>query len=331
MRKNGQFEEAYNAVLPMYREHHGHYTTLCMFWTATDVLRLRVEAGLFTEAEQILASLRRLYGNLQDKDWSAARALNRSALLLATKEQEQRKLQQYKSFRGEEKEVDGKFAWEVEPEKMQFSLLDYMADFGVNYLNSEDWETSEWNGHVVPSLGTKIVSRIFHEVGAVTDEDRLAAALEMVDMGLTHAPRNKHLLRYQANLLYRLGEKQRAVALYRQLIGRSRESYLFSELAAMVEDQQEQAALLSKAILNQRAEVFAQKDRLSLAALMKELFPQHAAYELQQVVQLRDSLGQRPNKAIRALQEELADVTPVSVADQREFYLRLMQGYAYAA
>lgn len=97
MRKNGQFEQAYQTVLPMYREHHGHYTTLCMFWTATDVMRLRIEAGKCDEAEQIFASLRNLYPSLQDRDRSAARTLNRLALLLATKEQELIKFNQYQN------------------------------------------------------------------------------------------------------------------------------------------------------------------------------------------------------------------------------------------
>lgn len=340
MRKNGQFEQAYEAVLPMYREHHGHYTTLCMFWTATDVMRLRVEAGRCREAEQILAALCNIYPNLQDKDNSAARTLNRLALLLATKEQELKKMQQYEGCKAARVACDdavncdgAKLAWEVQPELMQFSLLDYMANWGVHYLSEEDWEMSEWNGHPVPSMGVKLISRIFHEVceAGNDDKDRLAAALEFVQMGLEHAQRNKHLLRYQANLLYRMGEKERAVAQYRQLIERSKEPYLYSELAGMVDDQKEQAALLSKAILNQRTEVFAQKDRLTLAGLLKELFPQNAAFELQQVIKLRDSLGQRMSKAIQNLQQELADIAPVSMTDQRAFYLRMMKGYGYAA
>lgn len=320
MRKNGQFEQAYAAVLPMYREHHGHYTTLCMFWTATDVMRLRIDSDRCVEAEQILASLRNLYPNLQDHDRLAARTLTRLALMLATKEQELRKM------------AWDKPAAEKPADTMHFSLLDYMADFGLHFLSDEDWQAGEWNGHVVPSMGVKILCRIYHEVAELSDEetDRLEAAKEMVEIGLRHAPRNKHLLRYQAILLYRLGEKQRAVLLYRQLIGRSRDSYLFSELAAMVDDRNEQTALLSKAIMNQRTEVFAQKDRLSLAGLLKELFPRNAAYELQRVVELRNSLGQQMNKAIRSLQQELANITPVNMADQKEFYLRLIRESPYA-
>lgn len=320
MRKNGQFEQAYAAVLPMYRVHHGHYTTLCMFWTATDVMRLRIEAGKCREAEQIMASLRHLYPNLQDKDMSAARTLNRLALLLATKEQEMVRMRRM-GGNGEGE----KLAWEVEPEKMQFSLLDYMKDFGNQYMAEDDWQASEWNGHVVPSMGTKIVSRIFHEVAEITSVERLEDALEMVQAGLQHAPRNKHLLRYEANLIYRLGDKDSAIRKYRQLIERSRDSYLYSELAGMIDDQQERAALLAKAIMNQRMEVFAQKDRLTLAELLKELFPQNAAYELQQVVQLRDSMGQHLNRTILGLQQELADVVPVTMADQREFYQRIIK------
>lgn len=324
MRKNGQFEQAYAAVLPMYKEHHGHYTTLCMFWTATDVMRLRIEAGKCREAEQILVSLRHLYQSLQDKDLSAARTLNRLALLLATKEQEMVRMRRM-GGNGEGE----KLAWEVEPEKMQFSLLDYMKDFGYQYMAEEDWQASEWNGHVVPSMGTKILSRIFHELQAQEANDnkeRLEDALEMVRTGLEHAPRNKHLLRYEANLTYRLGEKEQAIRKYRQLIERSKDSYLYSELAGMLDDEQERAALLSKAIMNQRMEVFAQKDRLTLAGLLKELFPRNAAYELQRVVELRDSLGQRMNRTIQDLQQELVDIVPVTMADQREFYMRMIKG-----
>ena len=43
--KQGRIEEAYEAIRPMYAAHKGRYTTLCMFWTASDVLKLRLEHG----------------------------------------------------------------------------------------------------------------------------------------------------------------------------------------------------------------------------------------------------------------------------------------------
>ena len=43
LRKQGKIEEAYEAIRPIYREHKGRFTTLCMFWTASDALKLRLE------------------------------------------------------------------------------------------------------------------------------------------------------------------------------------------------------------------------------------------------------------------------------------------------
>jgi len=323
MRKNGQFEEAYEAILPLYREHHGYYTTLCMFWTATDVMRLRIEAGRCAEAEQIFASLRGLYASLQDKDNTAAHTLTRLALLLATKEQDLAKLAMYPDNSSTGKSL----SWEINPTELTFSLLDYMTDFGTCTLRDEDWQANEWNGHIVPSFAGRIISRVFHEVNELDDcnIDRLQMALDLVQLGLQRTPRNRHLLRYEANLTYRMGDNDRAIRLYRHLVGHYNDSYLFSELAAMVDDYVEQAALLSKAIMNQRSEAFAQKDRLTLATLLKEQYPQNAAFELAQVMQLRDSLGQRPNRTIIALQKDLEEVTPVTSADQHEFYQRLLQ------
>ena len=43
LRKQGRIEEAYDTIRPMYAAHKGRYTTLCMFWTAADVFKLRLE------------------------------------------------------------------------------------------------------------------------------------------------------------------------------------------------------------------------------------------------------------------------------------------------
>mgnify|MGYP006923254546 CR=1 FL=1 len=40
LRREGRVEEAYRAILPMYRVHHGKYTTLAMFWCAADMMNL---------------------------------------------------------------------------------------------------------------------------------------------------------------------------------------------------------------------------------------------------------------------------------------------------
>ena len=66
LRKQGKIEEAYEAIRPIYREHKGKYTTLCMFWTAADVFKLRVEQKRVEEAVKIYKALQRLVPSIED-------------------------------------------------------------------------------------------------------------------------------------------------------------------------------------------------------------------------------------------------------------------------
>lgn len=72
LRKQGKIEEAYEAIRPIYREHKGHYTTICMFACGSDMFRLRVQQGRFYEATKIYAALKRMLPMLDDKDGRAA-------------------------------------------------------------------------------------------------------------------------------------------------------------------------------------------------------------------------------------------------------------------
>ena len=76
LRREGRIEDAYNAILPMYRVHHGKYTSLAMFWCAVDLMNLllsravdRSESSLsaLAEAEKIYLSLQRLAPKIYDE------------------------------------------------------------------------------------------------------------------------------------------------------------------------------------------------------------------------------------------------------------------------
>jgi hypothetical protein len=66
LRKEGKVEEAYEAIRPIYKAHKGRYTTLCMFWTASDIFKLRLEQKRFEEAEKIYLALKRLVPSIAD-------------------------------------------------------------------------------------------------------------------------------------------------------------------------------------------------------------------------------------------------------------------------
>lgn len=73
LRKQGRIEEAYDAIRPMYAQHKGHYTTLCMYLTARDIFNIRLHEGRTDEARKILEALKRLVPSLDDKDGYVAR------------------------------------------------------------------------------------------------------------------------------------------------------------------------------------------------------------------------------------------------------------------
>lgn len=60
LRRQGRVEEAYDAIRPLYAAHKGRYTTLCMFWTAMDILKKRIDEGRLDEADKIYKALERM-------------------------------------------------------------------------------------------------------------------------------------------------------------------------------------------------------------------------------------------------------------------------------
>lgn len=91
LRREGRVEEAYQAILPMYRVHHGKYTTLAMFWCAADMTKLLLSKALgkdeeslkaYHEAEKIFASMQRLYPNIHDDTGAAQQTLKNLAEVL---------------------------------------------------------------------------------------------------------------------------------------------------------------------------------------------------------------------------------------------------------
>ncbi|MBQ2291077.1 MAG: hypothetical protein II248_02815 [Paludibacteraceae bacterium] len=84
LRKEGRVEEAYNAILPMYKVHHGKYTSLAMFWCAVDMMNLLLGKAIdsseeslsaLAEAEKIYKSLQRLAPKIYDELGSCQQAL----------------------------------------------------------------------------------------------------------------------------------------------------------------------------------------------------------------------------------------------------------------
>ena len=82
LRKQGQIEEAYEAIRPLYAYDKGPYTSSAMFWTAVDILKKRLNEGRIDEAAKIFAALERMLPNVPDKEGMVERSFKRCKELL---------------------------------------------------------------------------------------------------------------------------------------------------------------------------------------------------------------------------------------------------------
>ena len=92
LRKEGRVEEAYDAILPMYRVHHGKYTSLAMFWCAVDMMNLLLGKAVdqseeslsaLAEAEKIYMSQQRQAPKIYDESGACAKAVENLGVALS--------------------------------------------------------------------------------------------------------------------------------------------------------------------------------------------------------------------------------------------------------
>ncbi len=313
LRKQGKIEEAYEAIRPMYAVHQGKYTTLCMFWTASDILKKRIQEGRIQEAENIFKALLRLQPNIDDKDGKAQTAMMHNALRLSD-------------------------------ELPAFRMLDFVESLPVEALTDADWQTgmSQDGKHQLPSTAQRLLTRAFHEIQeqmygdymtrtAPSSHDVvLSSALKVMPLlqeAMRRNPRDKHNQRYMAVVYTIMGEREKAADIYRQLLARHHDSYLYAELADLTDAPGPKAALLCRAIMNQRQEKFRMGYRLALARLLVGHDNQRAAHELQKCIATRQALGHPVTRELQQLSSQLQGVTPATDDQQHDFYQRMAAKY----
>lgn len=89
LRKQGRIEEAYEAIRQLYAADKGPYTSLAMFWTATDVLKKRIEEGKADEAKKILLALERMLPRVPDEEGWVRSAFEKCQALIGKDEKRQ--------------------------------------------------------------------------------------------------------------------------------------------------------------------------------------------------------------------------------------------------
>ena len=302
LRKQGKIEEAYEAIRPMYAVHQGKYTTLCMFWTASDILKKRIKEQRFDEAEKIFKALLRVLPNIEDKDGKARSSILYEAVTL-------------------DKEIKA------------FSMLDFLSQLQVEQLSDEDWKTitapavSGTPSHPIPSVAQQLLTCAFHEIQEDPTADNALKAMPLLQEAMHRYPRNKNCQRYMAVVYRIMGETEKAASIYQQLLRYNRDSYLYAELAELTDDSGQKAALYCCAIQNQRQEKFRSGYRLELARLLLDRDKTKAAHELQKCIDTRKALGFGVTREMQQMLQQLTGIQPTTDADQQAFYKKMAEKY----
>ena len=302
LRKQGKIEEAYEAIRPMYAVHQGKYTTLCMFWTASDILKKRIMEQRLDEAEKIFKALLRVFPNIEDKDGRALSSILYEAVTL-------------------DKEIK------------DFSMLDFVSQLKVEQLSDEDWKTitapavDGTPSHPIPSVAQQLLTCAFHEIQEDATVDNALKAMPLLQEAMRRYPRNKNCQRYLAVVYRIMGEKEKAIDIYQQLLKHNRDSYLYAELAELTDDPGKKAALFCQAIQNQRQEKYRTGYRFELARLLMDRDKPKASYELQKCISSRKAQGFGFTKEMQQMLQQLTGVDPVTDSEQQEFYQKMVEKY----
>lgn len=174
LRRQGRIEEAYEAIRPMYAVHKGKYTTLCMFWTANDILKKRLLEDRHEEAVKIFKALLRVAPNIDDQDGRVHAALLYNALRL-------------------------------NEDVPAFCMLDFLEWYGVEHLTEADWQNPPQ-----PSLAHRLLERAFAEVRKQPTVDNALKAMPLLTEALHRNPEDKQGRMYQDMVKGIIAEAEKA-------------------------------------------------------------------------------------------------------------------------
>lgn len=186
LRKQGRIEEAYEAIRPMYAVHKGKYTTLCMFWTACDILKKRIKEKRLDEADKIFKALLRILPNIDDRDGKAHSSIYYRAVTL-------------------------------DRESPSFSMLSFVEGLKTEQLRDEDWKaiaTPAVQGappHPIPSVAQQLLACAFREIEDEPTVDNALKVMPLLQEAVRRNPHDTNIRRYMAVVYRIMGETDKAV------------------------------------------------------------------------------------------------------------------------
>lgn len=256
------------------------------FWNSYEQFKREMKAGDTNAARHTLYRMTQLYPHITDNDLMGNKAIIHCALAL-------------------------------DRIIVNFNLA-YFVPYAMRLADS-DWEGERRAGRIVPSLGQRITNRLMSNLRERPD-NYIKAIMPFFRKALQINPSNKDNLRHLAQLYARVALKSQAVKLYKRLLQRYHDSYLYAELADLLPTPQEKIALLTQAIVHQPKEAYRVGYRYRLAQLLQMPEPRRAAYEIRKRIATRTKAGEPIAGDVDRIARLLQDFEPVTEKEQQAFY-----------
>lgn len=159
-------------------------------------------------------------------------------------------------------------AMKIKKKYPDFKFLSFLSMWGFQNFRMEDWDQRMYQEHEFPSAVMQAVGVAWEEAKQDNFSKVPYEFADLMRKAVRKYPDDIFLKRKLAKLLLQKGGREEVRQLYRQMLVKEKQYYLWEELAGIVDDADLQISALCKALTLQKKDEFLGKIHLALAELL---------------------------------------------------------------
>jgi len=206
----------------------------------------------------------------------------------------------------------------------EFPFVDFCRSWNLDSLRDEDYVSTEGKGAdgkpvVFQSLAIKVTTLLYKEIKSSRSPELAREFLPFFEKVLQRCPDYEFTSLYIANLHALQGDKDTAIDMFKQMLVRRPQWYLWQHLGDLMDDDVKLSCYCKTLTLMDKEEYIG-RIHLALSSLLINQCPEQAAYELQTYVNTYQSNGWKCNAMANELMKQLSSVAPAS--NGKSFYVQ---------
>ena len=202
-----------------------------------------------------------------------------------------------------------------------FKFIEFCLMWKLDSLRDEDFlpgkGTAE-NGKPIEfqSLAENVTTRLYKELKSRHTEEFVNELFPFFLTIQKKCPNNRFIRLYIAQLYYWLGNTNKAVEEYKNILRTAPEWFIWKHLGDICEDKDVRISLYCKAMTMMGKDEYIGELRLALANLLLESNKEQAAYEIERYMKTYKANGWKIAGDVYLLQNKLLGITPSAQAKQ---------------